>query len=82
MLLGPPASANPPDMICPIILCMFGSASIEVAMFINIGLPNKLPKSKPPAGRPAATLNKKITFNLWGTSYKIFRTLEPYFYKA
>ena len=54
MLFGPP-SAAPPDMICPIILCMFGSDNIEVAMFINIGLPNRLLKSKPPAGRPAAT---------------------------
>ena len=48
-------------MICPIILCMLGSDNIDVAMFINIGLPIKFPRSKPPRGSPLAA-GKKIKF--------------------
>jgi len=55
--------AMPPDMSWPIMFCMFGSDSMEVAMFISAGLPSSAFRSIPPgppiipagkAGRAAA----------------------------
>jgi hypothetical protein len=54
MLLGPPPSVMPPDMIWPIIRCMFGSDNMDVAMFISIGLLSRPPMSKPLGAKPGA----------------------------
>jgi len=63
ILFGAPPSIRPPDIICPIILCMFGSVSMDVAMFISIGLFKRPPRSNAPGGNPAATGKKRVKIN-------------------